>query len=447
MSALLERLKFRLQLLPGTLAEAYENVPFYRRHWGGGDDWRIRSLDDLSNLPLLTRAAVEEADDFIRMDRRVASVIHSSGSTGRPFVRYRSAEELGIIWEVGTRTALVRSKWGSRPRVVYTTLSEAVHGSAVRVPTSALPISIGVTSRWLLDTAVDLIRRDPVSPGAENATKELHGRPRHLTVLADALCRHADERTRAAITSISTVGAPVHSRTRLFLEAAFPRAEIIESYSLSEIIGGAKRCERCSLYHPDAPIVAEVIDLANGRPVSDGTGMLVLTELYPFSQLQPFIRYVTGDLVRAASSGCGPGMSFEFLGRAAQTPMADLGRGQEVLLTVQGLAEVLGELPDVARAPAGGRLCPPYDVLPLGSPYAHMESRRGEAGAVQLNIAVGVTFSPRLYPDRAEAVRRQIVDGLVRSDPHFRAALQNGVSPQVELRDRDDYPEDLSLGK
>ncbi len=47
-----------------------------------------------------------------------------------------------------------------------------------------------------------------------------------------------------------------------------------------------------------------------------GSGVLVLTELFPFVQTRPFIRYWTGDVVEGTATGCeGTSLAFCFLGR------------------------------------------------------------------------------------------------------------------------------------
>ena len=350
------------------------------------------------------------------------------------------------MWLLGTRLARIDSARHPKPRVVFTTMSELFHGSAVRVPSSAYRVSIAVNSRWLLDSAVDLITREPTMPGLQGAAKELHGRPRQLTVLAHALSAKVSSDTLTAVTSVSVVGMSLQSRTRTFLQKTFPSAEITEIYSLSEIISGACRCGSCGQFHMDAPVIAEVVDLTSKKPKTAGPGMLVLTELYPFSQLQPFIRYETGDIVRACPSACGPGIAFEFLGRQDQTPSAVLEGHLEVILTPRVFWEVLEDIPEVARSPAGAGSCPPYDVLPLGFPYATAKTT-SRSGKASLEFDIGVTFSPDLYPERANDLCQQIVDSLQSKDPQFNAAIRCGVVPYVKLHTCDKFPLDMSKGK
>jgi len=325
-------------------------------------------------------------------------------------------------------------------------MSEVFHGTAVRVPSSAYCIAIAINSRWLLDAAVQLIIQEPTMPGLSGAVKELHGRPRQLTVLAHALAANASRETLSAITSLSVVGLSLQTRTRTFLQKTFPNAEISEIYSLSEIISGARRCASCGSFHMDAPVIAEVVDLNSKKPITAGPGRLLLTELYPFSQLQPLIRYETGDLVTAATSRCGPGVSFEFIGRETQTPLAVLDGRQEVIVTPRLYLDILEDIPEVARSPAGAALCPPYNVLPLGVPYATAKTSYDDRD-VYLDLDIGVTFSPDLYPERAEELSQYIQTNLRTKDAHFGAAIKRGVVPRVTLHSCDRFPPDLSNGK
>lgn len=448
--SLAERLRFQTECLPKTLFEARDHVPFYAKTWSGVDISAIKKIEDLWRLPIVSRRSLENAVGFFRNDQRVASVIHSTGSTGRPFVRYRSREELDAVSAIAKRVAMIQPQQFQRPHVVYSTITEALHGSAVRIPTLVYPIAIRVTSRWLLDLAVDLICRDPIIPGAKGATKEIHGRPRHLLILAHSILRRASDKVRKSVVRVSAVGMPIQSSARIFFRTVFPKAEIDETYSLSEVISGAHRCKSCGLFHMETPVVSEVVDLGTAKPLKYGTGMLIVTELFPFSQYQPLIRYETGDIVRALPNACGPRFAFEILGRAPQLPIADLGEGPEVLLTFRSLAEVLEDTSDIARSPVGGQLCPPYNTLPLGLPYAHASAHTrnsNKTNKIRLKIFVGITFDPDVYPEREKQLRSQIISRLKSLDSHFRKALKRGVTVDVICRTCDQYPNEMGLGK
>jgi phenylacetate-coenzyme A ligase PaaK-like adenylate-forming protein len=436
-----DRRAFQEGLLPRTIAEAL-NVPFYRRHWRGRNPAAVTSLSALPSLPLLSKDDLREAGDLLRDGERAVTVIHSTGTTGQPLVRFRGEAELAAVRMVARRLAEARE---TGALVVFTTLGASIHGGGVPAPSSAHVVAIACSSRWLIDHAVALIRRRPVMPGLDDAAIELHGRPRHLAILATDLARFpASERDD--VRSVTSVGYGISRSLGRYLQRTFPNAVVRDTFSLSEIVAGAERCARCGGYHMAAPVIAEIVALDGDRPAPDATGRLVLTELFPFSRLQPLIRYETGDIVRAVTPGCEEGGGFDFVGRAAVTPVAFLDGHLAVVLSPWTLSEILEEMPGAARSPLGNALTAPYDALPMGPPY--LEARLVEDdGEKRLVIRVGVAFAPQLHPEAAIAFERELVRRMIEEDVHFRHAQAAGLACELRLCQSDDFPAPSSLGK
>lgn len=86
-----------------------------------------------------------------------------------------------------------------------------------------------------------------------------------------------------------------------------------DRFTLTEAIGGASRIPGTDIFELDPHLLGEVVDPDTERRTDDSIGLLVLTNLYPFVQMQPLIRYTVGDLVRQLP-GTGP-MRFQFLGK------------------------------------------------------------------------------------------------------------------------------------
>ncbi|WP_114946842.1 phenylacetate--CoA ligase family protein [Microvirga calopogonii] len=436
-----DRCAFQEELLPRTIAEALQ-IPFYQRHWRGRNAAMVASLGDLPSLPLLSKDELSEADDLLRDGERAVTLIHSTGTTGRPLVRFRGEAELAAVRAVAHRLAEVRE---AEPDVVFTTLGASIHGGGVPTPSRAHVVVIACSSKWLIDHAVTLIRRSPIIPSLDDASIELHGRPRHLAILATELARFPISE-RVHVRAVTSVGYGISRSLRRFLQRTFPNAAVRDTFSLSEIVAGAERCASCGGYHMAAPVVAEIVALDGEGPAPDATGRLVLTELFPFSQLQPLIRYVTGDIVRAVARECEEGGGFDFVGRAAVTPVAVLGGRPSVVLSPWTLGEILEEMPGAARSPLGNALTPPYDVLPMGPPY--LDARLVEAeGGQRLVLRVGVSFAPQLHPEAAMAFERDLVTRLVEEDVHFRRAQAMGLPCELRLCQSDAFPPPSSLGK
>lgn len=440
---MLNRTVFQEQLLPRTITEALR-VPFYRRHWAGADVEAVRQIADLPQLPVVSREQLQNAQDFLRDGGCAAELIHSSGTTGAPFVRYRSQSELEAVAAVARRLATREAPVA--PRIVFSTISAQTHGGGIRIPSRAHSVAIGTMSRWMIDTSVELLLLDPIMPGLPDAEVELHGRPRHLAILARELLQRGDSSSRERIVGLATVGYPVSASLGRLLGQAFPNATIHDIYSLSEIVGGGERCKSCGGYHLDASVIGEVVSLDGNGPAHDATGRLVLTELYPFSELQPFIRYDTGDLVRCRPNQCEAGLAFDFVGRSRNSPILELPDGPRVALSTWRLTEILEELPGAARSPLGNRLSPPYDVLPMGPPYAEANIAMTESGP-RLVLDIGVAFSPLLHPAAARRFQDELLERLAMEDADFRDVHARGMACEIRLREAGSLPSAINLGK
>lgn len=440
---LLTRTAFQNALLPRTITEA-QNVPFYVRHWRGCDVAAVRTIEDLPLLPLVNRQMLQAAPDFLKEGGSAALLIHSSGTTGAPFIRYRGRQELDAVRIVALRLASI-SGTAAQPRVVFSTIADATHGGGIPIPTNAHSVAISVNSASGINNAVDLLLKNPLLPGVEDAVVELQGRPRHLAILARELLRKGRPFHRERVERLTPIGYSVTPSLRRYFERAFPMAVLRETYSLSEAVAGAERCHSCGGYHTDAPLVCEIVTLDGAGGASGRTGRLVLTELHPFSELQPLIRYDTGDIVREVESSCDLGLGFEFVGRMHDTPLFDAGDGPHVALSTWKLTEVLEDMPAAARSPLGNRLCPPYDVLPMGPPFA--EARIDQHPEPRLHIDVGVAFSPALHPSAAAAFESELLERLTAVDPDFAAARQKGVPCHIHLREVHEYPRAVNRGK
>lgn len=121
------------------------------------------------------------------------------------------------------------------------------------------------------------------------------------------------------------------------LRTAFPGATIVERYSLAEIFGGATRTQASGSFVSDPHVLGEVLD-EQDRAVDHGAvGELTLTELYPFVQMQPLIRYRTGDLVQLEGRRDDDRIRFQWWGRRVRCQRGSAGErpwvlGQRALL-------------------------------------------------------------------------------------------------------------------
>ncbi|MEY9944763.1 hypothetical protein [Kitasatospora sp. GAS1066B] len=419
---------FRNHLLGRTLDNA-RTVPFYREHWKGVDLAAVRTVAELPVLPTITKAALRESDlPALRDDLTISQVAHSTGTTGRPFIRYRSVEELKALSEYSDAVRAATAQKSAVPQrrsIMFSAMPMAIHGSVAATTITDLRLAIDAFSDRGLERAVTTLTRDGLLPDQDRFERRICGNPAALLLITDALLAAGIDPAELGIqrlVSLSDVLPPGQRRT---LVQAWGGAELRDRFSLSEVIGGSTRCASCEAFHFDPTVVPEVLRLDRDEPVAGGIGELALTELFPFSQIQPMIRYRTGDLVQLVESDCEPGeVSIRLLGRIPFTPFVEsagqlesAGRRRPVLSPFL-LAEALERLPEVAL----GDLRPASARGPLrqGKPLARLEWTPEGAGG-RLALQVGTAFDPRFFAAEAAELGKRLS-----------ALLEQSVLPGVE---------------
>lgn len=279
--------------------------PFYREYFreSGVDPRSIRTLEDLPQLPLLTRDhLLERIEDFRVYPRRLMWTAHSSGTSGRPITSYRTPGS--SVYEL---CALERQwDWfGLRPgaRRVILRGSDFAAIEPGTLMTKAIPGArqLLVSSFHLIPSNLDAIMHDvrAFEPDA------IEGWPSSIALLA-ALLRERGEKfpVKAVITSSETMTA---GRVAL-IEDVFS-GPVIDHYGQTERVMMAGACERGGFHvFPDYGIV-ELLPVPN----TESRWELVGTPLHNWGL--PLFRYRTGDEVGPAPTGsCPCGRSFPLLG-------------------------------------------------------------------------------------------------------------------------------------
>lgn len=163
------------------------------------------------------------------------------------------------------------------------------------------------------------------------------------------------------------------------------------------------------VYELDPHLVGEVVDPDTELPARGPVGLLVLTNLRPFVQMQPLIRYTVDDLVRVVPSS-GP-MRFQFLGKAANCVSWIRDGRREWLLFSAALNELLSNMPDVNVHEwfANVRVVQDRTIgsLPIVSVAAQEQD-----GRLFIAISVELRYAPCTRPAQIQELRSRIVDGL-----------------------------------
>ena len=296
--------RYQERRLRAMVKVAAARSPFYRDWFAGSgtDPASIRTLDDLTALPLLKRDdLVERPDRFRVYPRRLMWTAHSSGTSGSVVTVYRTPGS--SVFEL---SALER-QWGwfglpPRPRRV--TLRAAgpdpsQDGAVSRVIAGSQQM---VVSSYTLGTTT-LSRL--VAEMREFEPQAIEGWPSSIALLASLL---RDRGERLPVAGVITSSEVMTNQQITLMEEVFC-APVIDHYGQTELVTMAVHCQ-VGGYHlfPDYAIT-ELLPV-EGHP---GRWEIVGTPLHNWGF--PLFRYRTGDEVgQAPHNSCPCGRAFPLIG-------------------------------------------------------------------------------------------------------------------------------------
>jgi phenylacetate-coenzyme A ligase PaaK-like adenylate-forming protein len=281
-----------------------------------------------NDLPLIDRQLVRERGLEFVTKRGVTRwhTIVTGSTTGPPLAVFRSVAEVERCASLGLNKRSARAA-----NDVTVILESGNHG--VPTPTTApncvvLPIKFASHFKVVLDA----LNKGVLTPRGLLPVRVLIGG----VVALKRLVTYASERgirdEPANLERVFASGTYLTPTWRARL-AEFFRARISTVYGLSEFSQGvAVECAECGLYHFPITVWPEVISTCAERRI----GELVLSHLIPFADLQPLLRYKTGDIVRIGDFCHGAGdVGFDFYGRTeAVFDLEAEGLGQGVVPAV-----------------------------------------------------------------------------------------------------------------
>jgi phenylacetate-CoA ligase len=308
---------------------AYRNVPYYRARMQerGLTPEDIRTQDDLSKLPFLTKADIKKHLYFDIMsenhDKSQVLRVATSGSTGEPFVCFVDRKQLEVRWAAtlraqewtgyrfGDKTVrLWHQTLGMTPSQIRKERLDAWLSNRTFVPVFALSDkNLSQMVRTLEDAGPVLI----------------DGYAEALDLMAHFIRSKGglSVRPRAVMSSAQTLPLP----SRRTIEEAFG-CQVFDKYGSREFSGIAYECDAHQGHHVVAEsFIVEV--LRDGRTALPGEiGEVVITDLNNYCM--PFLRYRIGDLAVAMDGAACP------CGRGAPRMGAIEGRVQSIILGTDG---------------------------------------------------------------------------------------------------------------
>jgi phenylacetate-CoA ligase len=288
------------------VANAYENVPFYRERLdeadaGPGD---IGSVEDITRLPRTTKEDFrdEYPTGLFAADMDEVLRIHaSSGTTGKPKIVSYTDSDLDVWREVMTRSlaaagvepgATVQNAYGYG---LFTGGHGLEHG-AEELGATVIPMGAGNTEgqvEMMVDMGSDVLACIPsYSLYFAEVAEEMGHDPQDLPV--------------------ETIVFGAEPCTDPMREEIEQRLDVtgIDLYGLSEIVGPGVSIEcheaQNGLHVWEDRFLPEVLDPGTGEPLGEGEeGELVLTTLS--KEALPVLRYRTGDLTTLYYEECACG--------------------------------------------------------------------------------------------------------------------------------------------
>lgn len=408
-------------------------IPFYQDLWRDCHTSSISTPQDLHLLPPLTKADLEQFAETFEYEEVPEYIRHTSRTTGDITFRCTSATDARRVWDF---YASLLDDTEERDRIPLTLCVESSkHGATIPMPGNCHVLRASGFSPEIAGHVIEMLLRSYRFPCVESHVSTLICGTGFLKLLHVELMQQGISPTELNVRTASVTGDHLEPRWRDLIEERW-QLQIVNRYSISEVFGGAVESPASGLLRFDPIVIPEIVDPWTMTPVADGPGLLLLTELYPFSMFQPAIRYVTGDLmesVRVPDDAPDRASGYRFLGRWDDTVKRDAT--QECLVYPARLAEALEGLPMLCRSSQ-------WKTLTLSNDNADLGPVIGDARLLQaddtdrLVIRVCPRFSTSCFPDTSAALTKQVRDAVMVACP----GLHDESAPEiaVELANPDD---------
>jgi phenylacetate-CoA ligase len=314
--------EFQAEHLRHLVSHAYRHVPFYRDLY---DKWGVRpehvkDSRDLSSLPIVSKTDLVEAGARAlsqNMPKKQLVFGRSSGSTGEPFVYYKTKEHHSWFiagnflgwkwagWKPGDRW--IRLQY--RPSMGLLSKLEDWAFNCLNMPISQLD------ARFLKNFLPKARRFNP---------KMIRGYAGGTYVFSRFILENSIDGLSPDF--IASTGDTLYPHYRETIEKAF-QCPVYDSYG-GEGMVVANQCQHRN-YHILPNVLAEALVSIKKKSEIDTEQpqKLILTSLTNLGM--PFIRYDIGDMTILGKGGCSCGMKWPYLKKI-------LGRDTDICVTPEG---------------------------------------------------------------------------------------------------------------
>ena len=300
-----EMRKLQSEKLVRQVKHVYENVPYYRNLMDekGVTPDDVKSIDDLSKLPFLSKADLRDAYPYGLLAKPLSDCVRiqsTSGTTGRRVVAFYTQKDIDL-WEDCCARAIV-AVGGTKEDVCQVaygyglfTGGAGLNGGSHRVGCLTLPMSSGNTERqiqFMTDLGATILCCTPsYAAYIGESLKEMGYKPEDIPLKAGIF------------------GAePWTEEMRRGVEATLG-IKAYDIYGLTETSGPgvAFECsEQTGMHVNEDHFYAEIIDPDTGEVLPEGSrGELVFTSLD--KEAFPLLRYRTRDICVLSREKCSCG--------------------------------------------------------------------------------------------------------------------------------------------
>jgi phenylacetate-CoA ligase len=375
-----EHRRYQEERLSAIVRHAYETVPYYRRLFDGlslrPDD--ITAVEDLTKLPVLTKAEVREhLEEMVStaLSRREITKVFTSGTTG---------DVVHFYWDRGIDFVNNACLWRSRRWAGF----EFGEPYATLLGKMVAPLEQKRPPFWRVNRKWNQLFMSPHHLAAANVplyiealrdfgAVALDSYPSTAVVMARYLEREGDY---LPLKCVFTTAEPLMEPDREIISERF-RCGVFDGYGQAERVVYTAECEQHRGHHIFSEYgVCEIVDV-DGMPAGDGVpGRLVGTGFHNLAM--PLLRYEVGDVAAVSREKCTCGRELPLMSLTA---------------TRQG---------DIVTTP-DGRLLPPLMVLRA---FKHIEHIHGS----QLIQHTPMDYTARIVSDDPvrEDVARELIEGL-----------------------------------
>lgn len=288
-----------------TVEYAKAHSPFYRQKLA--EFPQVRTLSDLSTLPLTTKKDVSQAgENFWCVARqKVVDLCTTSGTTGIPTLYPLTASDLDRLGQ-NEHLCFRRVGLTSEDLVILAVTVDKCFMAGLAYFEGLRKLGAGIVRVGAGSPAMMLSMIQRLKPTAIVSV------PSFLKRIADYARQQNFDLAAASVRKLICIGEPIRgadwSLTPLGAQISQAwRAQAFSTYGITELASSLCECEAGQGGHLHPQLLhIEILDDA-GRPVPDGqAGQLVATTIGV--EAMPLIRFATGDITFLTRGRCGCGL-------------------------------------------------------------------------------------------------------------------------------------------